>query len=228
MFVILYFIFTKFLHIGDKVPHWAVALFLGLVMWEFFNEITKQGLKSVVGKGGLIRKINFPKYIIIISSSLSALINLVLNLVVVAIFVAVTNTPLTWNYLWIPVFIIELYIFSLGCAFILSTMYVKFRDIDFVWEIVTRAGFYATAVIFPMSRIFDASHKAGVVLLFNPVAQSINDARTSLLGNNIIPSSESHFSNDFLMLIPLGLVIVFIVFGAWYFRSRSSSFAEDV
>lgn len=228
MFIILFIIFTKFLHIGDKVPHWSVALFLGLVMWEFFNEVTKQGLKAVVNKGGLIRKINFPKYIIIVSSSLSALINLALNLVVVAIFIIITKAPVSWGYLLIPLYILELYIFALGCAFILSTMYVKFRDINFVWEIVTRAGFYATAVIFPMSRIFDASHLAGVVLLFSPVAQSINDARSSLLGNKIIPSTMTDLNNDLLIIVPLGLVLFFVLFGAWYFRSRSAYFAEDV
>lgn len=228
MFVILYFIFTKFLHIGDKVPHWAVALFLGLVMWEFFNEVTKQGLKAVVGKGGIIRKINFPKYIIIISSSLSALINLLLNLVIVAIFIVLTKTPVTLSYLLIPVFIVELYVFALGCSFILSTIYVKARDINFIWEIILRGGFYATAVIFPMSRIFHESQLAGQVLLFSPVAQAINDARYGMLGGNIIPSSWSSYSSGLLLLVPLALVVIFIVFGAWYFRRRSPYFAEDI
>lgn len=225
MFGILYIIFVKFLKIGQGVDNWPIALLLGLVMWEFFNEVTKQGMKAIVGKSGIIRKINFPKYIIIIASSLSALINLLLNLVIVAVFLVFADVSLSWSFLLVPVFILELYIFALGCAFILSTLYVKMRDINFIWDVITRGGFYASAVLFPMSRIFDISNLAGQLLLLNPVAQTMNDARNGLLGESI-PSTFSLL--DFgLIFVPLGLVVASVVFGGWYFRSRSSHFAEE-
>lgn len=227
LFVILYVIFAVFLKIGDNIPHWPVALLLGIIMWEFFNEVTRNGLKAVVDKGGLIRKINFPKYIIILSSSLSALINLAINLVIVAIFIVWNGTPITWGYLLIPVFIIELYIFALGCAFILGTINVKVRDVSFIWEIITRGGFYASAVIFPMSRIFQESELAGKLLLLNPVAQAIQDARNGLLGSDIIQSTGTLIGGG-LILIPFGLVVAAIIFGGWYFRRRSPYFAEDI
>jgi ABC-2 type transport system permease protein len=223
MFIVLYIIFVRFLKIGRDVEYWPVALFLGLVMWEFFSEITKQGLKAVVGKGSMIRKINFPKYIIIISSSLSALINLALNLVVVAIFVVIVDAPVTWSALMIPIFIFQLYVFGLGLAFILSTIYVKFRDINFVWEIVMRAGFYASAVMFPLSRISEEGSK---LLVLSPVSQTIEDARHSLLGN--IPPASSFFDNPVFILIPVGISILTLVFGALFFRKKSKTFAENV
>jgi ABC-2 type transport system permease protein len=222
MFAVLYVIFVKFLKIGSDIPHWPVALFLGLIMWEFFSEITKQGLKSIVRKGGIIRKINFPKYIIIVSSSLSAVINLSLNLVVVAIFVVITDTPITLNILWVPVYFAELYIFSLGIAFILSAMYVKIRDIDFIWEVMLRAGFYASAVMFPMTRVGDA----GKFLILNPVAQTIEDARHNLIST--IPPSSSYFVNSWQALIPLALMVFLFIFGIIYFRRQSQSFAENI
>jgi len=225
MFVVLYVIFVEFLRIGKDIPHWPVALFLGLVMWELFNETTKQGLKAIVSQGGIIRKINFPKYIIIVSTSISALINLSFNMVVVIVFIAINGAPVSWGYLLIPLFILELYIFSLGVAFLLSTAYVKVRDINFIWEIVLRAGFYVSAVMFPMSRIFERSVPAGQILLLNPVAQTIQDARHSMLPH--IPSSHFYF-DGWMFILPFAVVAVTFAWGAWYFRRSSSYFAEKV
>lgn len=227
MFVILYFIFVYFLHIGSQVHNWPVALLFGIVMWNFFNEVTKTGLKAIVNQGGLIRKINFPRYIIILSSSLSAFINMMINLVVVAIFFAATDLPVTWNLLLIPAFIIELYVFAVGCAFILSTLYVKLRDINFVWEIILQGGFYATAILYPISRIFGKSHLAGQVLLLSPVTQAIQDARHGILPNTL-GSAHGLMGNTMLAIVPYLIVLVSIVFGGWYFRRRSPYFAEDI
>lgn len=222
MFIVLYVVFVKFLRIGSDIEYWPVALFLGLVMWEFFNEVTKQGLKSVVGKGGMIRKINFPRYTIVLASSLSALINLGLNLIVVAIFVIFIKPPITINILMIPVYLFELYVFALGLAFILSTMYVKIRDINFIWEILMRGGFYVSAVMFPLSIIGDNAKW----LLLSPVAQTINDARHNLLSN--IPPTADYFDNWLFSLVPFIVCLLTLVFGALYFKKKSPTFAEDV
>src|SRR5690606_4175919 len=100
------------------------------------------GLKSIVGSGGIIRKINFPKYIIVVSTSLSAIINLLINLVVVLIFAVISGVDFSWGMLLIPVFILELYIFALGLAFLLSAVNVKFRDVGYIWDVVSQALFY--------------------------------------------------------------------------------------
>jgi ABC-2 type transport system permease protein len=222
MFVVLYVIFVRFLHIGRDIPNWPVALFLGLVMWEFFAEVTKQGLKSIVKKGGIIRKINFPKYIIVVSSSLSALINLGLNLVVVGIFIVITDAPITSSIFIIPIYLLQLYLFAIGLAFFLGALYVKVRDIDFIWEVIMRAGFYASAVMFPLSRVGDAAQ----ILLLNPVAQTITDARHNLVGN--IEPSSTYFSSGLLSLVPFAVSLGFVIIGAIYFRRNSQSFAENV
>jgi ABC-2 type transport system permease protein len=137
------------------------------------------------------------------------------------------KVPISWSYLLIPLFILELYVFSLGCAFILSTLYVKVRDIDFIWDIVTRAGFYAVGVLFPMSRIFEKSHKAGEILLLNPVAQTLNDARHALIGDALDPKHITSQSGA-VILIPLGITLLTVLVGAIYFRKKSAYFAEDV
>jgi ABC-2 type transport system permease protein len=91
LFAILYVVFIKFMRFGDSGEHFAVQLLLGLVMWTFFTEATSQGMQAIVSRGDLIRKINFPKYIIVISGTISALINLLLNTFVVFIFIFSTG-----------------------------------------------------------------------------------------------------------------------------------------
>lgn len=227
MFVILYFIFVYFLKIGKGIPHWPVALLLGMVMWNFFTEITNQGLKAVVGKGGVIRKINFPKYIIIVSASISALINLAFNLVVVAIFLIINHVAPSWCWLLIPLFIVEIYVFAIGCAFVLSTIYVRYRDINFVWDIFVQAAFYASAVLFPISRVANESALAAKVLLMNPVAQAMQDARHFLLPATM-PSANHYINHQWLIFVPFVVIVLTVILGATYFRRRSPYFAEEI
>src|SRR5260370_40168540 len=91
IFVILYVVFVKFLKLGNGVPHYPIYLLLGIIIWNFFNEMTVQSLGSIVGRGDLIRKIRIPRWMIVFSSSISALINLGLNLIVVGVFMVINH-----------------------------------------------------------------------------------------------------------------------------------------
>lgn len=225
LFVILYVVFVYFLQIGKGIPHWPVAMLLGIVMWNFFAEVTNQGLKSIVGSGGIIRKINFPKYVILFASSLSAFINLLINLVVVAIFMAINHVELSWSVLLVPVFVVEIFLFGLGVAFILSTIYVKFRDMNYIWEIVMQALFYGSAVLYPITKVLAISGVAGHLVLLNPAAQAIQDAREAVIPT-LTPAGLS--TNVFFVLAPFVIAAVFLVFGAWLFKKKSPYFAEEI
>jgi ABC-2 type transport system permease protein len=80
MFLILYVVFTTVFPLGKGIPHYPVYLFTGIILWNFFAEMTQQSLGSIVGRGDLIRKIRIPRWMIVFSTSLNALINLGLNL----------------------------------------------------------------------------------------------------------------------------------------------------
>jgi ABC-2 type transport system permease protein len=97
LFAILYVVFVHFLRFGVGLDHFAVSLLLGIVLWSFFTEATSQGMQAIVGRGDLIRKINFPKYIIVISATISALINLLFNLVVVLVFMIIDGVDFKWT-----------------------------------------------------------------------------------------------------------------------------------
>lgn len=227
LFIILYFVFVYFLRIGSDVPHWPVALLLGIVLWNFFSEVTNNGVTSIVERGDVIRKINFPKYVIVLAGSVSALINLGINLIVIAIFLAINGVDLHWLALLTPLYIVEIFIFALGLAFILSAVFVKLRDINYIWEIVMQALFYASAVIYPIAMVLEKSQSLGQLVLLNPVAQAIQDIRHVLI-SDVNPTLFTVSQNILLSLIPFVIVIITFVFGAWYFKRQSPSFAENV
>jgi ABC-2 type transport system permease protein len=227
LFIILYFVFVYFLRIGSDIPHWPVALLLGIVLWNFFTEVTNNGLGAIVGRGDVIRKINFPKYVIVLASGVSAFINLLLNLVVIAAFMAINGVEIGWGALLAPVFILEIFAFAIGLALILSALYVKLRDLNYIWEIITQALFYASAVIYPISMVIERSQSIATGILLSPITQSIQDIRHFLISD----SNQTLFtltSNGWLYLIPIGIVVATGVLGVVIFKKRSPYFAEDV
>lgn len=227
LFAILYTVFGLFLKIGGDVPHFPVYLLLGIVLWTFFIEATNQGLQAIVNNGNLIRKINFPKYIIIFSNTISALINLCLNLLVVLFFVWLNGVDLHWHVLLLPLLILELYVFSLALAFFLSAAYVKFRDIGYLWEVLLQGAFYATPILYPISIVTGINELAAKALMLNPMAQIIQDARYLLVTPQTITVYEI-FEGYWYAYIPFIIIGVIAIGSGIYFKRSSGKFAENV
>lgn len=223
LFAILYVVFTYILPLGKDVEHFSVYLLTGIVMWNFFTEATMIGASSVVARGDLIRKISIPRYLVVVSSSLSALINLGLSLVVVFIFALINGIAPSLSWLMIIPLIFELYIFALGVSFLLSALYVKFRDITYIWEIVLQAGFYASAIIFPLTLVPEGYVKYFFV---NPIVQIIQDARYFIATDTSITIWNT--VNSWAVITPFIVIAVVCVVGFLYFRKRSPYFAEDI
>jgi ABC-2 type transport system permease protein len=227
LFAILYVVFGLFLRLGGNIPHFPVYLLLGIVLWGFFTEATAQGLSAIVDRGDLIRKISFPKYIIIISSTVSALINLGFNLLVVFFFMWINGVGLEWHALLLPLLIVELYVLALALAFFLSALYVKFRDISYLWEVIIQGAFYATPILYPVSVVMEKSDFAAKILMLNPVAQMIQDARYVLITPQATTTYEL-FKGYWYAYIPFIIVAVIIIGASIYFKKSSKYFAENV
>ncbi len=226
LFAIMYVVFEKFLRLGRDIEHFPVYLLLGIVLWTFFAEATNLGLQSIVGRGDLIRKINFPKYIIVISGTVSSLINLAFNLLVVGFFVVLNGVPLSWEALLIIPLILQLYIFALAVAFFLAALNVKLRDIGYLWEVFMQAAFYATPVLYPLQMVFTQSETAARVLMLNPVAQIIQDARYVLVTHDTLTVWK--LFHDWKLIIPFIIVVGMLVLAATYFKKNSKTFAEEI
>lgn len=226
MFAILYIVFAKLLQFGNDIPHYPVYLLTGTVLWSFFTECSQQGIQAMVGRGDLIRKISFPKYIVTVSTTLTAVINLLINLVVIVIFALINGVAPSFSWLLVLPLIFELYLLALGISFLLGSINVKYRDIGSIWDVLIQALFYAVPIIYPIAMVAETSTWAAKVILLNPIAQVIQDVRWSLITSATVTTSG--FVGVWAELVAMGIVLVIFVIGALVFRQRSRFFAEEI
>lgn len=225
LFLILYVVFVKFLRLGGDIPHFPVYLLLGIVLWTFFVEITSQSITSIVGRGDLIRKIKIPRYIIIVAVSISALINLFLNLIIVAVFMIFNGVQLMTTVVVFPLILLEVYVFSLGLSLWLSALYVKYRDISYIWEIMMQGLFYLTPILYPLSLISKVWMQK--IVLLNPMAQAIQASRYALVSHETL-TFEKVYGNYYMLILPISIIVVTLVTGIFYFKKESKYFAENI
>jgi ABC-2 type transport system permease protein len=226
LFGIMYMVFVRFLHFTDGTPQYPVVLLMGNCLWQFFAEATGTGLRSIVDRGDILRKIHFPNYVIVVSATCGALISLGINLVVILLFAILNGAQFTWRVLLLPFNLIELYIFALGCALLLSTIYVHFRDILHIWEVISQVVFYATPIIYPLSMVEHNYPIIAKLMLMSPIAQTFQDARHNLVDPYNVQTIWNEVNNPLICLIPYALSVVFLIFGVYVFRKHSRKFAE--
>ena len=226
LFGILYVIFALVIKSGDNIPHFPVYLLLGVVLWTFFTDMTTQSLGSIVNRGDLIRKIRIARWIIVFSSSISALISLGLNLGVVVIAMLLNHVTIMGSILLFPFILLEVYLFALGFSLLLSAAFVKFRDMGYIWEVVLQLGFYGTPILYAMSII---PHRFQKLQLLNPMAQAIQDARYLVITHDpkVITAARA-FNGSPYEILPIVIVVAVFIAGLLYFRSQAKYFAENI
>jgi ABC-2 type transport system permease protein len=213
------------IHLGKGISHYPVYLLLGIVIWSFFTEMTTRSTTSIVERGDLIRKISIPRWIIVLSSSISALINLILNLFVVAAFMIINHADPRDTILLLPLILLEVYALALGLSLLLSAAYVKYRDIVYIWEVILQAGFYLTPILYPLTVITNKTFQKAIMA--NPMAQAIQDARYTTVTHQSI-TVNSVIQTWWHQAIPYVIPVLVLILGIIYFRNQSKSFAENV
>ncbi|MBQ6355057.1 ABC transporter permease [Candidatus Saccharibacteria bacterium] len=226
MFAILYIVFAKVLRFGGDIPHYPVYLLVGTVLWSFFAECTGQGIHSIEQRGDLIRKINFPKYIVVVSATSTAVINLLINLCVVVVFALLNGVEISWSWLLVLPSVIELYVLALGISLLLGTINIKFKDIGSIWDVLLQAMFYAVPVIYPITMVTAVSPAIAGIILTNPIAQVIQDVRYNMITKETVISWG--YTGIWWSLASILIVVVVMVLAVLYFRKKSPYFAEEV
>jgi len=224
IFAILYVVFVLALGTNSRLPHVATYLLLGVVMWNYFSEVTNNGVGAIVGKGDLLRKINFPKYVIILAGSLSALINLTITILVVIGFMVFDHVGWHLSLLWAPLIFIELFVFAISLAFLLGALFVRLRDVNYIWEVIMQGAFYATPIIYDIADMPDKLQK---IIILSPVAQMIHDLRYVAVTDKTY-TIGTIYGNEWVRLFPISIVLFLAVVAVWYFRKRSRYFAEEI
>jgi ABC-type polysaccharide/polyol phosphate export system, permease component len=147
---------------------------------------------------------------------------------VVILFALINGVDFTWHVLWMIPLVLELYVFALGIAMLLSALNVKFRDTGYIWEIFLQAAFYATPIIYPLTMVMERSQKAAEILFINPVAQIIQDARYAMISQDASIVRMTDLIHDWRLVIPGFIILLMVTVGVWYFSKKSKFFAEDI
>jgi ABC-type polysaccharide/polyol phosphate export permease len=215
MFGTLYLVFSVF--IRWQVENYRLYLLLGIVLWNFLSEVTLNSMTLLEGKASILKKIYFPRWIIVIASSLTSLLTLLLNMIVFFIFFIFSGANFHTGALLLFVYLAELYILVVGVALLLCALYPKFRDIHHIWEVFVQLGFWATPIIYPISIVPAKYH---TVIFLNPVARIIQGCRDALIG----PGSEFLGFTNHIIIISFAACL--FVVGLAMFNKLSRSFAE--
>jgi ABC-2 type transport system permease protein len=153
------------------------------------------------------------------------LINLALNLIVIAAFMIINHVAIASSIIWLPIILAEVYLFALGLSLFLSAAFVKFRDLSYIWEVILQAGFYLAPILYPLSLI--TNHTFQKLIMLNPIGQAVQDARYSVVTHETL-TAHKVFNGGWYALIPFIIVIVVFVGGMAYFRKESKYFAENI
>jgi ABC-2 type transport system permease protein len=224
LFGVLYFVFTEVVRFGASVEHYPVYLLTSIVLFTFFSETTSRGLTSLVERENLLRKVRFPRLVIPLSVALHGLFNLGLNLLVVFVFVFASGIEPRWSWLELPVLILLLIVLSTGVTMLLSALYVRYRDMQPIWDVLLQVLFYATPVIYVISTLPDSIEREAMA---SPLAAIFTQMRHALIDPNA-PTAADAIGAGWRLLIPLAVVVVAFGLGAWVFAREAPRIAEDL
>jgi ABC-2 type transport system permease protein len=226
LFTLLYLVFGRIFKLGNISEFYAVGLLIGIVLFSFFADATSLGMTSIVANESLVRRLAFPRAIIPASATVTAAITFGVNAVVVAGFVAWKGITPQLDWLLIPLLLAELYIFVLGVAFILSTLFVFLRDIGQVWELGLQLLFYASPIIYPIGFLPPWARN---LAFLNPFTQVLQDIRALVLYPEL-PTNKVTATGALPggRLLPIAIAFATFAVGFLVLRRHEARFAERV
>ncbi len=215
MFVVLLAVFS---FVFASEPQYRLDLIIGLFLYEFFQESTKSGLLSLRAKAYLLTKARFPSWVVVVTSASNALITLLLFSVVLITFLAISgrapSAPAIALYFWYQAHFLAI---VAGFSLAASVLFMRFRDLNQVWEVVTQAGFFVAPIIYPIGVLPERLH---VLLYVWPPTPVILFSR-SVLVDGRFPSPLAHVLLTIEALVILGA-------GALVYRRRAPRVAEEL
>jgi ABC-2 type transport system permease protein len=226
LFAILYVLFTKVLSL-DSSPYYAEALLLGLVFYTFLSDATRSSVGSLVNRESLIRKIEFPRLAVPLAVVLHALFNFGLNLIPVFVFLLIDGGRVRVQWLELPVLIALLVVLSTGLAMILSALYVRYRDVEPIWDLSLSVLFYATPIFYTVNVVAQRAPALEPWLMLNPFAAILQQARYATFGAGH-PSAAAVIGSNARLLLPIAIAVGVLALGWRIFSRRAPTMAEEL
>jgi len=223
-FGVLYVVYTQIFKLGRDEPGYPVQLLCSVVLWTFFMEATAGCVTSLVAREGLLRKMRFPRLVVPTATVLTAMFNLGMNLIAVLIFALIYGDGPKLSWLEMPVIIGLWVVLALGIGMLLSVLYVRFRDIQPIWDVLTQVLFYISPIIYP-AKLYPTSVYR--IAMGNPIATLLTQQYKAFVNPNSLWAGNA-IGGNVRLLIPLGIIFGLFGLGIWAFNREAPRIAENL
>jgi lipopolysaccharide transport system permease protein len=213
--VILTVVFSVLFHV--TVQNYAASLLIGLLIWRFFSVGTNQGLGSIVSNPSLVTKVYVPRYLIVLSNNLANFFGATLEFVVLFPLLILLGVHLSLYLLLLPILLVVEFWLVFSLSLFLSSLNLKYRDFNQIWDIALQLGFYVSPIVYNSSLIVAKYH---FYYILNPVTGLIDWLRAMLLSNQL----PDPFETSVLLLV----TFLFFILGWSIFRKIERRFAEEL
>jgi ABC-2 type transport system permease protein len=231
LFGVLYLVFTAGFRIQTSgVSFYAEYLLIGIMLFTYFGEATGGSVTSLVSREGMLRKVRFPRMVVPLSVSLTALFNLAMNMIAVLIFITAAGVSPMWSWLEFPIFVLILVVLATGIGMLLSSLYVRYRDIAPIWDVLQQMLFYASPILYVAEK-FEGRHVFGLdapkLMVMNPIGAVMTQMRHAVLDSHA-PTAAAAAGGAVYLLIPIGIVVGLFVLGMLVFLREAPRIAEHL
>jgi lipopolysaccharide transport system permease protein len=214
-FALYYVVFSVFMRF--PIENYTGFLLLSVVMWNFFAEASANGTASLLARADILSKMVLPRQVVVYSALLSAGLTFVINLAVLLAVLRLTGTRLALPAVCFPLLLFDLVALTLGVSLLLAPLFVRFRDVGYLWGIGLQAGFWVTPIIYSELMI---PPRWQWLFWCNPIARVIGDSRRALI-YGLWPGARGLVLTTLMAMGALGL-------GAAVFRRLQARIVEHL
>lgn len=200
-----------------NIPNFSAWVLIGILVWRFFSIATSQGLSSIIGNAPLVSKIYLSRYIIVLSNNVANFVGSVLEFVVMLPLLALLRVNFSAYVLFLPIILILEFMLVYGLSLALSSLNLKYRDLNQIWDIALQLGFFLCPIVYAANLV---PARFQFIYSLNPVTRLIEAARDIFLYNRLPAPID--------ILVIIGNVAVFMSIGFLIFRSLEVQFAEEL
>lgn len=226
-FGVIYVVFTRIFQVGKGVPHYGVYLLTGIVLWNYLGEATGNCVSCLVAREAMLRKIRFPRMVIPLSVSLTALFNLAMNFIAVIVFALANGVVPTARWLEMLPIVVAFVVLATGIGMMLSALYVRFRDVQPIWDVLLQAWFYLSPVMYPATAYAQFGTGLQKLTMMNPAATLLTQMGHSFIGPTAVPSPVV-IAGALPVAVALAIIPAVFALGWMVFTREAPRVAENL
>ena len=223
-FGVLYLVFTRVIRFGDQVENYAALLLFNIMLFQFFQDATGSAVRCVVQRESLVRKMQFPRIVVPLSVVLNASMTALMNLVAALLLIIAIGVEPRWTWLLLPVILAALLVFTTGVSLALAALYPRFRDVEQIWTVASRALFYASPVIYPIEFVPESWR---ALVAANPLTPILEQARIWVIDPSA-PDLVETAGSAAALLIPIAIFVGVCAVGFRLFEREAPRVAEEL